>query len=108
MFGVYRVDGDNCTYSYEVLLFVTASEQTAEDAVALAQLELEAALAIPFPTYSRSELDKNGHAWVDGLHDAYSEKIKGIFTVDPPELFGKRYHCHDKHVSYYYDKVEVR
>ncbi len=103
MFAVYRSDGDGCTYSFEILLFVTASEQTAEDAVALAQLELEAALAVPFPNYSSKELQKNGVPWVADLHKAYAEKIKSICTMDPPE-----YHCHSKEVSYYYEKVELR
>jgi hypothetical protein len=103
MFAVYRVDGDGCSYSYDTLLFVTASEQTAEDAVALAELELEAALAVPFPTYSSKDLQKNGAQWVADLHKAYAEKIKSICTMDPPE-----YNCHSKEVCYYYEKVEVR
>jgi hypothetical protein len=102
MFAVYRRDGD-FTCSYEILLFVTDSEQTAEDAVALAQLELEAALAVPYPQYSAKILEKNGAQWVVDLQNAYAEKIKSICTIDPPE-----YNCHSKEVSYYYEKVEVR
>lgn len=106
MFAVYRVDGDGCTYSYDTLLFVTASEQTAEDTVALAELELEAALAVPRCSYN--DMQKYGMQWYDDQEKAYFQKLKEIFTVDPPEFF--QGHClgPSKDVSYYYEKVEVR
>jgi hypothetical protein len=104
MFAVYRTDTDDCTYSRDVLLFVTESEQTAKDAVALAELEHEDALAIPYPTWTIDDIKKNGAQVCIDRREEYNRKLLSIFTVDiDPER-----NYVDKNDTYYYEKVEVR
>jgi hypothetical protein len=104
MFAVYRTDTDNCTYSCDVLLFVTESEQTAKDSVALAELEHEAALAVVYPTLTIDDIRKNGAQVCIDRREEYNRKLLSIFTVDiDPER-----NYVDKNDTYYYEKVEVR
>ena len=101
MFAVYRTDSDGCTYSSDTVLFVTACEQTAKDAVTLAQLEQEQALAVPYPYWAR--VREKGAGYYYGLVEAYQEKLASIFTVDVETGYSV-----DKETSYYYEKVPVR
>lgn len=108
MFIVYRTDSDGCTYSNDTVLFVTADEQTARDAVALAELEHEAASKIERPNYTISDLKNKGSDWCMTLLDEYTEKLAAIFTVDVPKEPGHKRTYVDPNVSYYYEEVEVR
>jgi hypothetical protein len=74
MFAVYRVDSDGFTYSSDTVLFVTASEQTARDAVALAELEHEEASKIERPTWAKADIKRNGADRYITLQDEYSAK----------------------------------
>jgi hypothetical protein len=106
MFAVYRTDSDGYTYSADTVLFVTACEQTAKDAVTLAQLEQEQALAVPYPTWTIDEIREKGSGYAIRLREAYQQELARIFTVDVlPE--GELYSV-DKETSYYYEKVQVR
>lgn len=95
MYAVYRHWG-NEVCSGDDLLFVTANKQLAEDTVALAELEQEAARAIQRPQWKDTKL------YVD--HDneitEYNAKVKSILTVDSEGL--------DPDYSYYFEEVEVR
>jgi hypothetical protein len=108
MFAVYRTDSDGCTYSSDTILFVTADEQTARDAVALAELEHEEASKIERPTWTVNDIKYRGGEWCMNLLDAYSEKLATIFTVDVPKQPGHKRTYVDSNVSYYYEEVEVR
>lgn len=108
MFAVYRVDSDGCTYSNDILLFVTADEQTARDAVTLAELELEVALKIPRPTWTIDDVKRNGAERYITLLDEYAEKLAAIFTVDTTKDVDGKITYADPDVSYYYEEVEVR
>jgi hypothetical protein len=108
MFAVYRTDSDGCTYSNDILLFVTADEQTARDAVALAELEHEEASTIERPTWTLDDIKRKGNAWCMNLLDEYSDKLAAIFTVDAPKEPGHKSTYVDPNVSYYYEEVEVR
>ena len=106
MFAVFKTAGnDSC--SYEILLFVTPNEESAKDAVALMQLELEAAQKIARPTYTRADIQKLGHEAIQKLWDDYHTKACACFTLDIPEqkLF---YWADDDHKSYFYEPVEVK
>lgn len=105
MFAVYRTDSDGYTYSADTVLFVTACEQTAKDAVTLAELELEQALAVPYPNWTR--VREKGAGYYYGLVEAYQEKLASIFTVDRI-VAGETGYSVDKETSYYYEKVPVR
>jgi hypothetical protein len=109
MFAVYRINGDGYTYTYDTVLFVTACEQTAKDAVTLAELELEQALAIPYPIWTLDDIHKKGPEYTMKLIDEYNEKMSGIFTVEVTQQ-GQNYYLRsfDRNTSYYYDKVQVR
>lgn len=107
MFVVYRTDSDGCTYSSDTVLFVTACEQTAKDAVALAELEQEAALAVERPTWTIDDLKKHGTEYAINLHKEYSDKLAAIFTVDVCPSGELITHV-DEQTSYYYEKVNVR
>ena len=107
MFAVYRTDSDGCTYSADTVLFVTACEQTAKDAVALAELEQEAALAVERPAWTTDDLKKYGTEYAINLRKEYSEKLAAIFTVDVWSDGEFITHV-DKETSYYYEKVQVR
>lgn len=99
MFAVCRNDGDGCTYSSDTLLFVTADEQLAEDAVSIATLECQEAIKVAQRFTTRSH-----------CYDA----LKAIFTVDVPEGPPEGNHAHawlyhvDEHTCYFYHPVEVR
>lgn len=108
MFAVYRVDSDGCAYSSDTVLFVTADEQIARDAVALAELELEAALEIPRPTWTIDDVKRKGAEWCMNLLDEYSEKLAAIFTVDTTKDVDGKITYADADVSYYYEAVAVR
>jgi hypothetical protein len=105
MFAVYRTDTDGCTYSCDILLFVTESEQTAKDSVALAELEHEAAQLIPQPTWTIEDVKKNGAQALIALRQEYEQKLRDQFTVDVREEHRTYV---DKNDTYYYEKVEVR
>jgi hypothetical protein len=104
MFAVYRTYSDGCTYSTDTVLFVTECEQTAKDAVTLAELELEQALAVPQPSWTAKDIDEKGVEYAIRLREAYSKEMASIFTVDP---MGSIYSV-DVNTTYYYDKVQVR
>jgi hypothetical protein len=107
MFAVYRNDSDGCTYSGDTVLFVTACEQTAKDAVTLAQLEQEQALAVPHATWTIADIRAKGAEYPIRLREAYQEELASIFTVDVlPE--GQTHYSVDKETSYFYEKVQVR
>ena len=108
MFAVYRTDSDGCTYSADTVLFVTACEQTAKDAVALAELEQEAALAVERPNWSIDDIKIYGAEWCLNLLDEDSKKLAGIFTVDVAKEPGHKITYVDPNISYYYEEVEVR
>jgi hypothetical protein len=103
MYAVYRHYG-NEVFSGENLLFVTASKQVAEDAVALAQLEQEAAFAIPYP--SQEPISGSAAQWLaqNAAHNEkvaeYYKNVATILTVDPEGI--------DDDFSYYFEEVEVR
>jgi hypothetical protein len=103
MFAVYRTYSDGYTYS-DTVLFVTECEQTAKDAVTLAELELEQALAVPQPSWTGADIVEKGYEYALGLREAYSKELASIFTVDP---MGSTYSV-DVNTTYYYDKVQVR
>lgn len=105
MFAVYRVDSDGCSYSSDTVLFVTANEQTAKDAVVLAELEREAAALIKRPKWTLEDVKRNGAQYYTSLLGEYSKKLAGIFTVDTSENPSTYV---DPNVSYYYEKIEVR
>jgi hypothetical protein len=107
MFAVYRTYSDGCTYSADTVLFVTECEQTAKDAVTLAELELEQALAVPRPSWTGADIVEKGYEYARGLREAYSKELASIFTVDLPESNEPIYSV-DANTSYYYDKVQVR
>ncbi len=100
MFAVYRTYSDGCTYSADTVLFVTECEQTAKDAVTLAELELEQALAVPQPSWTGADSVEYALA----LREAYSVELTSIFTVDPIDSI----YSVDANTTYYYDKVQVR
>lgn len=113
MYAVYYTISDGCTFSSDVVLFVTESEQTAKDAVTLAELEYAEALKVPrVPSLYKAlkagmsndefEAARIAHAQKT---EEYNEKIKAIITVHPDraEDFGR-----EDDNSYYYEKVEVR
>ena len=104
MFAVYRTDTDGCTYSADTVLFVTECEQTAKDAVTLAELELEQALAVPQPSWTAKDLDEKGFAYISSLREDYSKELASIFTVDPIDSI----YSVDANTTYDYDKVQVR
>lgn len=108
MFAVYRVDSDGFTYNSDTVLFVTADEQTARDAVALAELEHEEASKIERPTWTIDDVNRNGPERYITLLDEYADKIAAIFTVDAPKEPGHKPRYVDPNVSYYYGEVEVR
>ena len=95
MYAVYRNWGNEVCSGAD-LLFVTANKQLAEDTVALAELEQEAARAIQRPQWKDTKL------YVDHANEIteYNAKIKSILTVDSEGL--------DPDYSYYFDEVEVR
>jgi len=103
MFAVYRTDSDGYTYSSDTVLFVTADEQTARDAVALAELEHEEAVKLVRPSWTIEDIKKNGPEWCTNLFDQYVEKLNAIFTVD----VHKRTYV-EPNTEYYYDRVDVR
>lgn len=107
MFAVYRTDSDGCTYSSDTVLFVTACEQTAKDAVALAELEQEAALAVERPSWTTAGIKKHGAEYAINRRKEYSDKLAAIFTVDVWPAGQLITHV-DKETSYYYEKVQVR
>lgn len=94
MYAVYRSWGDEVCHGRDIL-FVTASERVAEDAVALAELEQEAAFAIPYPSRDPTQND----SYSENLAE-YKKKLAEILTIDPEG--------HDHGVDYHYEKVEVR
>lgn len=111
MFAVYRNDGNGCTFDHDVVLFVTANEQIAEDAVSLATLECEEAIKV-------AQTFTNRHYRVTGEYDAglkiTHDALKAIFTVDVPEgppegnhALAWLYHV-DENTYYFYQPVEVR
>lgn len=94
MYAVYRNWGDiGC--SGRDLLFVTASKQVAEDGVALAELEQEAAFAILCPEHDPAKHD----AYHEKVAE-YREKVAAILTIDPEGC--------DRDVGYYFEEVAVR
>lgn len=95
MYAVYRNWGNEVCSGAD-LLFVTANKQLAEDTVALAELEQEAALAIPRPKWKDTLL------YVDHANaiTEYNAKIASILTVDSEGI--------DPDYSYYFEEVEVR
>lgn len=111
MFAVCRNDGDGCTYSSDTLLFVTAGEQLAEDAVSLATLECQEAIKVAqrFTSRHRCMTDEYD-AGLKITHDA----LKAIFTVDVPEGPPEGNHAHawlfhvNENTCYFYHPVEVR
>lgn len=107
MFVVYRTESDGCTYSSDTVLFVTACEQTAKDAVALAELEQEAALAVKSPSWTIDDIRKHGAEYAINLRKEYADKLAAIFTVDVWSA-GELIPHIDKETSYYYKKVQVR
>ena len=104
MFAVYRTYSDGCTYSADRVLFVTECEQTAKDAVTLAELELEQALAVPQPSWTVADIQEKGVEYATRLREAYSKELASIFTVDPIDSI----YSVDANTTYYYDKVQVR
>jgi len=108
MFAVYRTDSDGFTYSADTVLFVTADEQTARDAVTLAELEQEAASKIGRPTWTIEDVKNKGVEFYKNLQDEYAEKLAAIFTVDVHKEPGYKRTYVDPNVSYYYEEVEVR
>lgn len=113
MYAVYYTVSDGCTYSSDIVLFVTESEQTAKDAVVLAQLEYEEALKVPrVPSMYEQMIPEMSNDQVQALRlehiqklQEYIEKIKEILTVHPDRAnnFGR-----EDENCYYYEKVEVR
>ena len=105
MFAVYRVVSDGCTYVNDILLFVTENEQTAEDAVTLAELELEAAYSIKEPTWTSASIGAGLTIKVlKEQRDEYQAKIRAMFTVDK---FAVGDGCIAS-AEYRYEAVEVR
>ena len=109
MYAVYYTVSDGCTFSSDTLMFVTESEQTAKDAVTLAELEYREALKVPTPY---SILDRKSfsdlivaYQELEALESVYNEKIKAILTVHPDRA--EDFNREDDN-SYYYEKVEVR
>lgn len=109
MYAVYYTVSDGCTYTSDNVLFVTESEQTAKDAVALAELEYEEALKIPIP---ESMLNRESFAIWNNYFNAlvderlvYNQKIKSILTVHQDRA--DNFYREDNN-SYYYEEVEVR
>jgi hypothetical protein len=87
---------------------VTADEQTARDAVTLAELEHEEASKIERPTGSLDDIKNNGPEFYINLLEEYAEKLTAIFTVDIHKEPGHKRSYVDPNVSYYYEEVEVR
>ena len=108
MFAVYRVNSDNYTYTSDTVMFITADEQTARDAVSLAELEREEALKVERPTWTLDDVKNKGADWICSLLDEYAEKLATIFTVDVPKEPGHKSSYVDPNVTYYYAEVEVR
>lgn len=113
MYAVYYTVSDGCTFSSDTIMFVTESEQTAKDAVTLAELEYAEALKVPRVQglykvlksgMSNDEFEAARIAHAQKTQE-YNEKIKAILTVHPDraEDFSR-----DDDNSYYYEKVEVR
>ena len=94
MFAVYRGEGNGCSWSYETLLYVTANESVAAEAVARAIQELEEAKSFPHPNHLASDME-----W-----EEYHEKIKSIFTIDTELDFV--YNSLDQ-ITYEYETVKV-
>ena len=105
MFAVYRTYSDGCTYSADTVLFVTACEQTAKDAVTLAELELEQALSVPQPSWTAKDIMEKGVEYVTRLREDYSKELNGICTVD---VLPENCWYIDKDNTYYYEEVQVR
>jgi len=103
MFLVYRVDSDGCTFSSDSPLFVTADEQTAKDAVALALLEKDEALKLPRPCWNVTP--ETVDAYVK-LTEQYKNDFCAIFTVDVPTEITD-FHV-DSETWYDYSPIEVR
>ena len=102
MFAVYRAESDGCTYTHNVLLFVTENEQTAKDAVSLAELELEEALKIAKPSWSIEDVLQDGPRRYVDAWEKYSQELQRVFTVDTSKTSVA------SDTNYFYKKVEVR
>lgn len=109
MYGVFYTISDGCTYTSDVLLFVTENEQVAQDYVTLAELEYEQALKVSNFDYLLSvsnfiDYDAYHRRRVE-VRAEYQQTIKSILTAHPEraEDFSR-----EDDNGYYYTKVEVR